>query len=168
MGALCYACFSSCTYALWWSSDFALVDPLADWLNALTISIADMQIALSSNDPSTSKLYFGDTTRIYRFDGKTISAVISGESPRVWTIRDDFFYFTRSFADKSLPAGFDVKMQEVANPTAKAQQIGSVKGSLPQDLRLVVSSKPGMVCAVSIGEYVASVWPCTCRCHRLV
>lgn len=108
---------------------------------AFNAFIADFQIVLSSEHQTRSKLYFGNTTHIFMYDG-VVSLVKEG-TVGLWTVQEDLLYYTLKFM--TLPAGFDVKQESLVNLSIPVVQIGSVKGSLPQDLKLVDARKKGIV-----------------------
>lgn len=102
-----------------------------------------MQLAVS-DDSTSGLLYFGNSTDLYVYDGTEINLVLAKTDLGVWTISNNFLYYTAKFVNFSMHTGFDVKQRSLQNTSAASVRIGSVKGAPPQDIKIVDSTRTGM------------------------
>ncbi|XP_067929915.1 prolow-density lipoprotein receptor-related protein 1-like [Watersipora subatra] len=99
-------------------------------------NIRDMNLVLSSDNHLRSRLYFGNRTHIFCYDGRRIS-LLTDKLVERWTVWEDDLYFTVAFDNQSLPSGYDIKKIALSAPLSSARKVGAVKGQLPLFMRLV-------------------------------
>lgn len=107
-----------------------------------------MEIVLSSDDPMKAKLYFGNTTHIYRYDGTpNITLVLSAKTNNTfgaWAVKHDILYYTTVLPDNDRSLGFYIQSLNLTDMSEYLPH-KALKGVIPRDLKVVDSTRSGNI-----------------------